>query len=114
MGDGCVYCVCCQGESPGGSPDLSLLLRLTDDFLYITTDGARATHFGTVLHVGVPEFQCFVNARKSLCNFPLSVPGAGPGSEPMAVPRMEPGGAVPWCGLLFRPDTGEVHANFSR
>jgi hypothetical protein len=91
-----------------------LLLRLTDDFLYMSTDKARAVQFGTILHQGVPEFQCFVNARKSLCNFSLEVPPPVPGVPSVAVPQMDAGGAVPWCGLLFRPCTGEVLPNFSR
>ena len=88
----------------------SLLLRLTDDFLFMTTDRDAAVSFGRTLHRGIPEFGCFVNARKSVASFPLVV--TVPEGE-LTLPQPHDG-LVPWCGLLFNPQTGEVYANYSR
>ncbi len=90
----------------------TLLLRLTDDFLFVSTDRDAAARFGTTLVSGVPEFRCVVNPSKSVCNFPLRVARPGGDVEVPQVPADT--GFVPWCGLLFRPETGEVQANFSR
>lgn len=88
-----------------------LLMRLTDDFLFITSDEGLAREFVHVIHVGFPEYNCRVNALKSLVNFDVVAPGVG--GVPVTV-RKTGTGFIPWCGLLFKTGTCEVFANYSR
>jgi telomerase reverse transcriptase len=53
----------------------SILLRLIDDFLVISTDKAVAEKFMQVMHAGVPEFGVKVKAEKSRANFDVLVDG---------------------------------------
>ena len=59
------------------NPETSLLLRLIDDFLVITTDRKIAAEFVSTMHVGVDEYGISVNPKKSLVNFELKVNGVG-------------------------------------
>lgn len=56
----------------------SLLLRLVDDFLLITTDKSKAARFVTVMQRGVPEYGVTVSPSKTLVNFimPSEIDGA--------------------------------------
>lgn len=53
----------------------SVLLRLIDDFLVISTDRGVAERFVQVMHAGVPEFGVRVRAEKSRTNFDVDVKG---------------------------------------
>jgi len=77
----------------------TLLLRLIDDFLLITTDRSKAARFVTVMHGGLPEYGVNVSTGKSLVNFDLVIDGA-------AVPRVD--GRFPYCGLSIDTTTLEV------
>jgi telomerase reverse transcriptase len=78
--------------------DDSLLLRLIDDFLLITTDQRKAGKFVRVMHGGLPEYGVTVNPAKSLANFPLEVRG-------VHVPRPDDSRMFPYCGLLIDCET---------
>lgn len=87
--------------------DDSLLLRLIDDFLLITTDRAKAARFVTVMHRGLPAYGLVVNPDKTLVNFDMSTTTGGSGSS-KPVPKLgaERGGWFPYCGTLI--DTGTL------
>ncbi len=53
----------------------SLLLRLIDDFLLITTNPAHAKRFLEVMHGGVPEYGVVCNPDKTLVNFEVEIMG---------------------------------------
>jgi telomerase reverse transcriptase len=89
----------------------SILLRLTDDFLFISTSLSAATTFCRRIHAGFADYNCFVNPLKSLVNFDVRVVTRG--GEEVAVPRTATD-FVPWCGLLFDTRTCELFANFTR
>jgi telomerase reverse transcriptase len=55
-------------------PD-TLLLRLIDDFMVITTDRPTANRFLKVMHGGIPAFGISVNPSKSMANFDIQVNG---------------------------------------
>ncbi|TFY78052.1 hypothetical protein EWM64_g5961 [Hericium alpestre] len=48
---------------------LKLLLRLIDDYLFITTDLSKAKKFLTVMKKGHSEYGCFISPDKTLTNF---------------------------------------------
>ncbi|KAK5663294.1 hypothetical protein OQA88_3721 [Cercophora sp. LCS_1] len=78
----------------------SLLLRLIDDFLLITTDRPKAERFVRVMHAGVPEYGVKVGVGKSLVNFEVSVGGT-------MVERVS-GNGFPYCGLVIDTESLEV------
>lgn len=51
----------------------SLLLRLIDDFLLITTNKQTAQRFMRVLHSGLPEYGVTVKGEKSVVNFDMEI-----------------------------------------
>jgi telomerase reverse transcriptase len=75
--------------SLGGSE--SVLFRLVDDFLLVTTDRRQAEAFLRTMYGGIPEYGVVVKPEKSLVNFDLSVDG-------VTVPRSDDQ-AFPYCGL---------------
>ena len=78
----------------------SLLLRLIDDFLLITTDRRRAEQFLQVMHDGNEEYGIRVNPAKSLVNFEAYVDGHQL--------RKAPGIRFPYCGLLINTKSLEL------
>ncbi|KAG9691440.1 hypothetical protein KCU95_g7896, partial [Aureobasidium melanogenum] len=71
--------------------DESLLLRLIDDFLLITTNCDTATRFVQVMHRGLPEYGLKVKEDKSKVNFDVQVDGRVVSSLPAAT-------NFPYCG----------------
>ncbi|PQE12601.1 Telomerase reverse transcriptase protein [Rutstroemia sp. NJR-2017a BBW] len=72
-------------------PSESLLLRLIDDFLLITTNPMHAKRFLEVMHAGVPEYGVAVNPEKTLTNFEVWVQGR-------KVRRLVAQRGFPYCG----------------
>jgi len=81
--------------------DGCLLLRLTDDFLLITTDREKAARFVQVMVRGVPEYGVTVSPGKSLVSFELAVDG-------VTVPMLETSAGFLYCGLVIDCRTLEV------
>lgn len=88
----------------------SLLLRLIDDFLLITTDRDKAARFVAVMQAGVPEYGVTVSPSKTLVSFPLTTTttaaaaadddASAPVPVPVPVPALPAGTtAFPYCGL---------------
>jgi telomerase reverse transcriptase len=69
----------------------SLLLRLIDDFLLITTNPAHAKRFLQVMHTGVPEYGVTVNPEKTLTNFEVCINGR-------KIKRLVAQRGFPYCG----------------
>lgn len=82
----------------------SLLLRLIDDFLLITTDKAKAVRFVETMHRNVPEYGVTVNPGKSMVNFDLVVNG-------ITIPRTGPGETFPYCGTFIDCETLDISRN---
>lgn len=94
----------------------TLLLRLIDDFLLITTDKSKAVRFAETLHRGIPEYGVRVNHKKSLANFPVSVPSDGgacdDGHQPLAT--MDGRAEFPYCGILINCQTLDISKDCER
>jgi len=69
----------------------TLLLRLIDDFLVISTDRGVAQRFMRIMHDGVPEFGIQVKAEKSKANFDVNIPGK-------SIERLPETAEFPYCG----------------
>ena len=89
------------------SDDGSLLLRLIDDFLLITTKREHAMRFLTVMCDGDEDYGISVNPKKSMVNFDVVVDG-------IVIPRSmngikgRRGSLFPYCGCLIDTRTLEV------
>jgi telomerase reverse transcriptase len=79
----------------------SLLLRLIDDFLLITTNQEHARRFTRVMVEGNPSYGIAVNPQKSLANFEVSVNGT-------KLPRLHGGNMFPYCGVAIDVKTLEI------
>uniref|UniRef100_A0A093VGH0 Telomerase reverse transcriptase n=1 Tax=Talaromyces marneffei PM1 TaxID=1077442 RepID=A0A093VGH0_TALMA len=82
--------------------DETLLLRLIDDFLLITTRPGLAKRFLEVMLNGQPEYGITVNASKSLVNFEATINGT-------KMPRLEGSACFPYCGNLINTHTLDIH-----
>lgn len=88
-------------------PEDSLLMRLVDDFLLITTDRQQATKFLETMIRGQPDYNVAVNSAKSMTNFSAAVDG-------IHVPRLEGGSLLPYCGLMIDTRTLEINRDTDR
>lgn len=110
-----------------------LLIRLIDDFLFVTPSRALATQFLETMNASHPEYGCYISAEKSLTNFVVSVEssnGKGDASDMVMVPRVkssgEPRGGIhahctnksltefPWCGYLIDTRSLDIRVDYSR
>ncbi|EAW11871.1 telomerase reverse transcriptase [Aspergillus clavatus NRRL 1] len=87
--------------------DESVLLRLIDDFLLVTTDSSLAMRFLQVMLKGQPEYGITVNPAKSLVNFAAAVDG-------VQIPRLVDSALFPYCGSLINTATLEIYRDPER
>ena len=87
--------------------DESILLRMIDDFLLITTNKDHAERFSQIMHGGVEEYGVQVSTVKSLANFDMTVHGH-------RIPRLESGTSFPYCGNMIDTRTLEITKDIAR
>ncbi|OAV97524.1 hypothetical protein PTTG_25980 [Puccinia triticina 1-1 BBBD Race 1] len=80
----------------------SILVRLIDDFIYITTSQSDAERFLKVMAEGSKEYGCFISMEKTLINFKY-------GGVKQVVDH-----DFPWCGHLINTKTLEFKAEMAR
>lgn len=79
----------------------SLLLRLIDDFLLITTNGSHAKEFLQIMHDGIPAYGVRVNPDKTLVNFEATI-------NNRKVTRLVGQGCFPYCGSFIDTKTLDI------
>ncbi|RMZ79164.1 hypothetical protein DV738_g3553, partial [Chaetothyriales sp. CBS 135597] len=82
----------------------SLLLRLTDDFLLITTNKASARRFAETMTQTHPDFGISINVDKSLANFDIHV-----GHH--HIPKHQGRSGFPYCGIMISTTDLQVSKN---
>lgn len=89
----------------------NLLLRLIDDFLFISTSKGQATRFIVELKKGLMLYNCVMNEKKSGANFNMTENG-------FLIDRVYTGADgisfLPWSGLLVNCQTLEIQADYTR
>lgn len=75
-------------------PKNSMLVRLIDDFLLITTDKRTAKTFLQVMTQPHEQYGIAVNPQKTLTNFEAAV-------EAHKIPRHQGAGGFPYCGMTI-------------
>lgn len=81
--------------------DESILLRLIDDFLLITTNKEHAEKFLQIMHNGIEKYGVKVNQAKSLVSFETTVNGG-------QISRLAGSTAFPYCGNMIDIRTLEI------
>jgi telomerase reverse transcriptase len=79
----------------------SLLLRLIDDFLLITTNRSHAKKFVQIMHDGLPSYGVRVSPNKSLVNFEVIINGK-------KVERLVGSRDFPYCGSFIDTKTLDI------
>jgi telomerase reverse transcriptase len=85
----------------------SLLLRLIDDFLLITSDPAHAKQFLQIMHDGLPAYGVRVNPDKTLVNFEATINGK-------KVTRLDGSRQFPYCGSFIDTKTLNISKDRDR
>ncbi|KAJ3084335.1 hypothetical protein HDU99_001757 [Rhizoclosmatium hyalinum] len=83
-----------------------LLLRLVDDFLFVTPSKAKAIAFVQLLHQGISDYGCSVNPLKTVINFDLEDSGVKL-KRVESLSELKSPRDFPWCGLLI--DMKKLH-----
>jgi len=73
-------------------PRSSLLLRIIDDFLLITTEQTEAVQFIKAMKAGDADYGIFIHPEKSLVNFDMTIDG-------VQIPKLSHSSSFPFCGL---------------
>ncbi|KAF3191458.1 hypothetical protein TWF788_006057 [Orbilia oligospora] len=95
-------------ELPFTQAKTGLLMRLVDDFLFITTNRDHARRFSDAMHTGFPEYGVTVKPEKSLVNFEADFNGR----KIERVFGNTPG--FPYCGTLINEKTLEIRRDWAR
>ena len=72
----------------------NVLLRLIDDFLFISTNKRHATKFLDIMHAGNESYGIQVKPEKTLTNFDYTFRG-------LRIPRLSGDKAFPYCGTMI-------------
>lgn len=83
------------------NPNESVLLRLIDDFLLITSNRGHAERFSQIMHSGVEKYGVKFNPTKSLANFEVLMDGG-------QIPQLTGGTGFPYCGNIINTRTLEI------
>ncbi|KAF9147000.1 hypothetical protein BG015_011419, partial [Linnemannia schmuckeri] len=87
--------------------DDSALVRLADDFLFISHSKGKATEFLKIMSSGHPEFGCFINESKTVTNFEVLLSDGQPAQQCQ-------GNDFPYCGFLLHTKTMEIRSDYTR
>ena len=88
------------------------IVRVVDDFMFVSTEKAAVVRFLEKMHMGIPNLGINVNTEKSRCSFDFQ-------SASLSVPKnvsndIKGNAYFSWCGLLFNTSTGSVHIDYDR
>ena len=83
-----------------------LLLRLIDDFLFISLDKSRSIKFLETMFNGIVEYGAEVHPSKSLTNFEVEIHG-----KAVPMPKKD---VFPYCGILIDTQSLEITKDWDR
>ena len=95
--------------------ETDLLIRVVDDFLYMTTCGKRALDFHSRIHQGFDDYNAYVNITKTKTNLDIgaSLAVTENGETPFPLPLKWPVWPS-FCGLQFNSRTMEIRGEYDR
>jgi len=65
----CVDSVATSPTISSSSKSIGLLMRMVDDFFYVTTSHEAARYFLETMEKGFPDYGAFINQKKTFANF---------------------------------------------
>lgn len=90
----------------------NVLLRLVDDWLFISDSQDSALEFVIKMHRGFVDYNCVANKLKTALSFDAEIGGS---PLKMKVYRTEDGACyMQWSGLLINCNTLEIQADYTR
>lgn len=89
----------------------TLLVRIVDDFMLITTNKNLSNEFLTVMNTGCDDLGVCINKEKTLVNYSVQLANSDGTKESLSRPQRS---AFPWCGMLFNTENGEISVDYSR
>ncbi|XP_077347971.1 telomerase reverse transcriptase isoform X1 [Lithobates pipiens] len=108
-----LLCSLCYGDLENkvfnGVQENGILMRLSDDFLLVTTNLDHAKTFLRILAEGIPEYGCSISQYKTMVNFPIDDIPLCSGVQHLPAHTL-----FSWCGLLLDTQTLEVFCDYSR
>lgn len=84
------------------------LLRLTDDYLFVSPSLERARDMCLAFYRGFPVHGCHIAPHKCLINFDMLLPNG------YVVPRIPAEAPFPWCGVQIHPRTLGIASDTQR
>ncbi|KAJ2493875.1 Telomerase reverse transcriptase [Coemansia sp. RSA 2050] len=87
-------------------PAHTLMMRMVDDFIVISSNPSQVVAVLEFMHRGVAEYGCELNKAKTLVNFEATICGERIGQAGSS--------KFPWCGLIFDERTLDVSSDYSR
>ena len=88
-----------SSDDRGKRPYVGLLLRMIDDFFYVTSDEAAACRFVNAMLDGRPDYGCRANPDKVQLSFELRARDTN--NDAAARTYAASDKPLAWCGLLF-------------
>jgi len=85
----------------------TMLLRLIDDFLVVSTQKPLVERFVRIMHKGNPDYGLSVKAQKTLTNFAMTVDG----SSVKSLPREA---LFPYCGIQIDPRSLDISKEYEQ
>lgn len=119
FGDSNIENVILKGLS-NNSNQISLLVRVVDDFLFVTTDKNARQQFMKNMFIGIPNLGVKINEDKSRVNHDTTVSITTPSgskcihSVKSSLMKKGNDSYFSWCGLLINTETFSLHVDYSR
>eukprot|EP01080_Neovahlkampfia_damariscottae_P001649 gene1649-12774_t len=88
--------------------EIGLLLRLIDDFLYVTTSQEDSKNFILQMHQGFSSYGLTINKDKTVVSHPVSIRN---GEEKIEVKTMK---YIKWCGFIINSENFNFNIDYSR
>jgi telomerase reverse transcriptase len=103
-----------KGSKKRETQYVGTMLRFVDDYLYITSSEDSARRFLEMMHKGFPEYNCYMNKKKTSLNFSID-PSEGDESYQTNLWVDGMGSSfLKWCGLLINIKTFEIQSDYTR
>lgn len=105
-------------SSGGADGHITLLIRIVDDFLLVSTNKALSTDFLSTMNNGCDDLGVCINNDKTLVNYSVRLENDDGTVKEFqrcdAAAASDERSFFSWCGLLFDMLTGEVSVDYSR
>ena len=104
----------CKATSLLSGGNGSILLRLVDDSLFISTSQADVARFVQIMHQGFEDYGCHANRHKTTVSFNLQLSQEQENFSRNIYMSEDGASFMAWSGLLINCCTLEIQADYTR